>query len=291
MVDQFEETDLKIAPADITPGTAVSGLRKDLRKELQESGALTLDELLNLVYKWENVYGERLSEHDFEVLSLLSLTLGTSKLVLGKKVGIGKEYKEKKRAFLESINSQQEILKTVLGNLDESGRPNKALMRSLGLVTEIFEDYFNLDNPKLTDPGIETEAGFWQGVQGMVTTAFLFRESGWQVKLPKAELDLYYDMDLLVKNPRGEVYAVDVTAKRPQFIGDTGEFSSAFYVQKKAVPQDLPKGAVNNLKGYLKVNVPPLIHYSANAFYKDRMTGFPKKDSIVEFSELVGKLT
>ena len=283
MVDQLVETALvgyQVAQEGRLE-SAVSGLSKNLRKDLNERGELSLNELLDKVYYWENIYGEKLSEGEFEVLSVLSMVLGTTKMVLDKSVGVRKT-DVAKSAFLESVTAQQEILKTVLANLGQDGKPKRAVAKSFALVTEIFEDYFNPEKPKLTTLGVEREAGLWQGIQGMMTTAFLFREAGWEIRLPPPKLDVDYDVDLIVRSPAGKVFAVDITAKMPQIIDDKGTLSEPFYLEKRGVPHfpELPE----DTKGLIRINVPPLRHHSSQEFYEDRITGFPTAGTINKFT-------
>lgn len=280
MVDQIVET------SEVGLESAIGGLSHDLRRDLNERGLLSLNELLDKVYYWENIHGEKLSEEEFEVLSVLSMVLGTTKMVLDKSVGVRKGEVEKS-AFLQSVTAQQEILKTVLGNLDEYGKPKRAVVKSFALVTEVFADYFDPENPKLDTAGAEREAGLWQGIQGMMTTAFLFRGAGWEIKFPPPELDVNFDVDLIAKNPAGKVFAVDITAKSPHIIDEAGTLSEPFSVQKKGVPPHFPPDLRQALQGAIKINVPPLKHHSSMAFYEDRITGFPAGSAIDKFTSVV----
>lgn len=289
MVDQITERETPpqyfVAPESSLQGTATE-MARDLKDDLGKKGELTLDELLNSVYEWENVHGEKLGDDEFEALSILSLALGTTKVILSEHVGSkGKS----ERAMMQSIATQQDVVRTVLGSLDENGMPDRGLAKTFCLVTEIFEDYFNPESPKLTDPGAETVAGFWQGVQGMVTTSLLLREAGWEVKLPPPELDMKYEMDLLARNQKGEVYAIDVTARVPKMIDDLGTMSKPYTVEKSGVPRYVPKDAVKDLKGFIKINVPPLRHYASRTFYEDRLIGSPSKEAVDEFVSRVEK--
>lgn len=288
MTDQLVETSLagfQVAQGDRLE-SAIGGLSKDLRRDLNERGQLSLNELLDKVYYWENIHGEKLSEQDFEVLSVLSMVLGTTKMVLDKSVGVRKR-EVAKSTFLESAVAQQEILKTVLANLGEDGKPKKGVVRSLALVSEVFEDYFNPQNPKLETPGAEREAGLWQGIQGMMTTAFLFREAGWGIKFPTPEFDVEYDVDLIVIDPSGNAFAVDVTAKMPRIVDDAGTLSEPFYIDKKDVPPYFPTELAESVDGCLKINVPPLKHHSSGEFYKDRISGYPDISAIDKFKHLL----
>jgi hypothetical protein len=266
--------------------SAVVGLGKDLKRDLSERGILSLDELLNKVYYWENIHGEKLGEGDFEVLSILSMVLGTAKMVLDKKVGVIRE-EVPKSAFLGSAQAQQEILKTVLANLGEDGRPNKSVIRSLSLVAEIFEDYFNPEKPRLETSGLETEAGFWQGIQGAMTTAFLFREAGWEVRFPPPQFDVKWGVDLIARDPDGRTFAIGITAKTPRIIDRMGRLSEPFYVERKSVSQDYPRELAESLDGYLKINVPPLSHSSSHGFYENRVTCYPGKGAVDQFTQML----
>ncbi len=288
MADQLTETSpvgYQVAQESLL-ASAIGGMSKDLRKDLSEKGLLSLNQLLDRVYYWENIHGEKLTEREFEVLSLLSMALGTAKMVLDKSVGV-KRGEVPKSAFLESVAAQQEILTTVLTNLDADGKPKREVVKSFALVTEIFEDYFNPENPKLETFGLERECGFCQGLRGMITAAFLFREAGWEVKLPPPELDVDYDIDLMVKNPQGAIFAVDITAQVPRIIDkEKGTLSRPFSVEKKGAPH-LPGVTLEGVGGSIKINVPPLRHYSSEKFYEDRITGFPSRAAIEEFTRAV----
>lgn len=284
MVDQAIETaeapSFEVAPVEKLE-TAVTKMGKGLKKDLQERGEVGLDELLNRVYSWENKYGEKLTDDEFEVFTILSLAIGTVKVVYEKKVGKERIPEE---AALESIATQQEIVRMTLGNLDNDNRPRRGLMRSFALVTEIFEGYFDPEKGRIKEEAVYTEEGFWQGVQGMVTTALMFNEEGWEVKLPPPELDLKDEIDLLVKNDEGKIYGVDVTAKRPHIIDKKGNLSPPFYVEKVDTPDYTPSQLKESINGFIKVNVPPLRHNSSEDFYEDRMTGFPSKKALGEFN-------
>jgi hypothetical protein len=277
MIDQIIEAPL------VRLETAISGLSKDLRKDLKERGFLSLNELLDKVYYWENIHGEKLSEREFEVLSVLSMVLGTAKMVLDKSVGV-KKSEVTKSTFLESVIAQQEILKTVLDNLDEDGKPKKGVVKSFALVTEIFEDYFNPQNSKLDTSGVEREAGLWQGIQGMMTTAFLFREAGWEIRFPPPQLDVDYDVDLIVRNTKGKIFAVDITAKMPRIIDEKGTLSEPFYIEKRRVPPNISEKLAEAVEGSIKINVPPLRHYSSQEFYENRITCYPARSVISKFT-------
>lgn len=278
MAEIEEAPVIKIAPTNLE--TAVLNLGKDLKEDLDRKGLLSLDELLDRVYDWENVYGEKLTDDEFEVFSILSLVLGTIKTVYENKAG--REHTSQ-NALINSVTTQQEIVKIVLSNLEKDGKPSRALMRSFGLVTEIFEEYFDPEKGRIEEGGVYTESGYWQGIQGMVTTALLFNNIGWEVKLPPPELDINYGVDLLVKDLENNIFAVDVTAKRPQIIDKKGTMSSSFFVEKKNIPNNVPGNLINNLEGFIKINVPPLNHHSSYKFYENRVAGCPSEETFSRF--------
>ena len=287
MIDQIVESPLVGVPVAAGPTleSAVGGLSRDLRRDLKERGHLTLNELLNKVYDWEQIHGEKLSEQDFEVLSILSMVLGTTKLVLDKKVGATSVSKS---TLLESARAQQDILRTVLSNLGEDGRPNRGVVKSLALAGEIFEGYFNPRNPKIDTAGVETEAGLWQAVQGLMTTAFLFREAGWEIKLPPPELDVDYGVDLIARDPDGKVYTVDVTAWVPWIIDkEAGKLSEPFFLEKEGIPPYFPPELTESVNGRLRINVPPLKHHASQGFYEDRVSGYPHRTAVNKFMQML----
>lgn len=287
MVDQLTELEsppvFVSLPEDKRFEKTVSSFRRDLKADLSNNGELSLDELINKVYDWENVYGEQLSDTEFEVLTVLSLVLGTTKTAIEKSVGSkGIET----HALKQSVETQQEITRLILGDLDENGRPNRATAKMFGLVTEIFDEYFDPKNPKLTTPGAEVEGGLWQGIQGMVTSALLFREAGWEVKFPPINYDIKYEIDLLARNKEGEIFAIDITARTPKKLED-GTMETPFYAMKKPVPRNIPPDVTNGLKGFIRLNVPPLRTDPGHEFYEDRLSGFPTEQSIENFKQMI----
>lgn len=287
MVDQITEIGSSpvfvVGPEEKRLEKAVSSFSRDLRKDLSTSGELSLDELLNKVLDWENEHGEKLSDDEFEVLTILSLVLGTTKTVIEKSVGSkGIE----KFALEQSVQTQQEITKIILSNLDENGKPDRGTAKMFSLVTEIFEEYFNPETTKMTTPGAAVEGGLWQGIQGMVTTALLLKESGWDVRFPPKDYDIKYEIDLMAKSDSGDIFAVDVTAKTPKMTSG-GRLESSFYAEKRPIPRFIPRDVVKGVTGFIRINVPPLRHHSSRTFYSDRMVGFPAESSVESFKQMV----
>lgn len=287
MVDQITEIGTSpvfvVSPEEKRLENAVSSFTKDLRKDLSQSGELSLDELLNKVMDWENVHGEKLTDNEFEVLTILSLVLGTTKTVIEKSVGSrGIE----RFALEQSVETQQEITKILLSNLDENGKPDRGTAKMFSLVTEVFEEYFSPESTKMTTPGATVEGGLWQGIQGMVTTSLLLREAGWDVRFPPKDYDINYEIDLMAKNQDGEIYAIDVTAKTPKMT-EGGGLEEPFYAEKRPIPRYIPRDVVEGVRGFIRINVPPLRHHASRNFYSDRMTGFPADNSVKSFMQMV----
>ena len=87
----------------------------------------------------------------------------------------------------------------------------------------------------------------------------------------------------MVKNPEGKVFAVDATARRPKMIDDKGTMSSPFFVEKRGISGRMPDDLVNNLEGFIRVNVPPLNHHASVGFYENRVTCCPNREAVSEF--------
>jgi hypothetical protein len=186
----------------------------------------------------------------------------------------------------ESINTQQEIVKTVFNNLKEDGKPNAAITRMFGLVTCVFEHYFNPDDLMIKGRGVFRESGVWQGAMGMVTTAVMFNHQGWEVRLPPKDLDLNCEVDLIVKNPKGEIFAVDISSRRADYKDPAGvregEFSLIEAVTKPAV-----RGKIDGLVSTIRINIPPLNSHEAESFYEDRMSGYPSPAGFEKFTKAI----
>lgn len=264
---------------------AIVGISREIRSEFGNRDDIHAGEMLNRVLEWEAIYSNKLDENELEVLSTFSLVLGTinykaEKMITGKK-------EEIRKAKLESVETQQAVLRVVFSNLDEEGKPNESIMKLFSWECELFDEYLNPEHPKIIDKGIEPEAGYWQGILGMVTTAFLFKNAGWNIRLPQKEWDVDHDIDLIVKNKEGKVFTVDVTAKMPRYSPETGETEKAFYIKKWVGGDNLDFLPFRGLKGNIVLNVPPLRCPASYDFYSNRITAYPNEESSKRFSELI----
>ena len=95
---------------------AIVGIRREIKREFGNRDSIHAGEMLNRVLEWEAIYGNKLDENELEVLSTFSLVLGTinykaEKMITGKK-------EEIRKAKLESVETQQAVLRVVFSNLD-----------------------------------------------------------------------------------------------------------------------------------------------------------------------------
>ena len=201
--------------------------------DLRSNGAVTLNELLDHVLDLEAKYEDRLSDEELAVLGSLSLLLGISKKMIKAETSTPKLQTEITKNHLEAIGVQREIAGIILTNLDSNGKPKPEISRFYRIVAGVFEDYFNPENPKLEDAGIERKAGVFQGILGMTATAFLFKNAGYEIRYPPPQYDLEHEVDLLVRDREGKIYAVDITARTPRPTGE-GEVGSAFSLGEKS---------------------------------------------------------
>ncbi len=134
-----------------------------------------------------------------------------------------------------------------------------------------------LSDEQKNDPEIKTVLNLLQGIQGMCTTALLFKSIGWEVGLPDPDDDIDYEADLFVKNPQGFIYCVDVTAKIGK-AGEDGREPEKFVVKWGHLPD-----AWTNVMRAIRVNVPPLISRNSERYYSSRALGFPNQTMIDEF--------
>lgn len=256
-------------------------------RSIRESGALTLNQLIDHTLDLESRYGEKLTDEEFAVLTSLSLLLGASQRVITAEAPPQTDRSQKEKAYLESISAQQEVTQIILSNLDAQGKPKPEISRYYRIVSIVFEEYFNPENPKLEDAGLEKEAYFYQGVLGMVTTALLFRNAGYEIRFPPPIYDLKHDVDLIVRDESGNTYAVDITARLPENLG--GESFDPLTLETKPVyPGHLRENL--QISSFIKINVPPLWTHESNTFYEDRPTGYPSESAKNMFNQKLGKI-
>lgn len=293
MSDTTSETETLSPPAQYLVGHDSQGefskVISQFGHDLKENGALTLDQLIDHALEIESRYMDRLSDDELAVLATLSLLLGTSQREIKTRTSREPTSSEQRyKVWQETIGVEQEVAGLILSNVGEDGKPKSEVSKYYRLVASIYEDYFNPESPKLTDAGLERESKFFQGILGSVTTAFLFKSKGYEVRFPPALYDLKWNVDLLVKSPEGELFAVDITAKDPLF--REGGQKAAFSVETKDPPDGFPRHDLTITKGFLRVNVPPLTHHASLGFYEDRSTGYPSESAKSEFSSKIDEI-
>ena len=278
------QTKIEYATPKVSPGTssamkeAVTEGHRLIDGIAAKGEDVTLNELLGKIYEWENKFGDRVQGNEIEALQATSYMLGTVDYF------ITHEASDPKAARLQSITTQRDFLRMVFSNLDKEGRPQEGTSKIFGLITYVFEKFF-INKDLVADARSGLEAGLWQGTMGMVTAGFLFKEAGWKVAFADPKLDMYCDCDFLAENPQGQVYSVDVTAKGVEYDKDGGR-KQPFRVSQEKVSHAVDR-QYSQIAGNIRVNVPPIWHLEADAFYEDRRSGFPKPEIVEKFKKLV----
>lgn len=263
--------------------TATTQMRRELSGMGTETDPTNLNAILDRVYGWENENLDKVSQDEIEALQTLSLMLGMVKFS-SEHAGKGPEAKLSVRK--QNIEIEHDILRTVFSNLDEEGKPNEVISRAFSLVSSVFDEYFDPHTPRVTDKGAISN-GAWVGAMGMVTASLMFNRAGWEIRIPPMELDLSYDTDLLVRNPSGEIFAVDVTAQTPA--SNKGYTNTdQLYSVSMGQADDRLKSVIPEVSGVIKVNVPPLMTREADSFYENRRTGLPNEKALDKFKSVIG---
>lgn len=271
-LEEIKKTEYQIVNPERFASTALV-----FRRKLEENGYKSLDELIESVVALEAEFDSySISDSEFEILCLASYLLGvTKKNVEAKKGPVPIEPEAVKKARLEAIELQQRAVKIVLSNADaKTGRYDKGLAKHFLTISSVFAKYFQEDS-EISDIGAQTESGFLRGVRGMITAALLFDSADWKVALPDAEEDLLGNVDLIVSSPKGKVFEIDVTAKRPQ----KDRYEEPFYIEQ----------AGNSIR----INIPPLSYPASEGFYRkdiSRAIGFPSQQTIQQFNKLMANV-
>jgi hypothetical protein len=262
---------------------------RGIKKELgSREGVITLDEILDRVYRWETENDKKVTPAEAESLYILSLILKT--------VEVSTEKREKgdrleiQKANLQNIETQRDIVRHVFQNVDSKGIPNEAVVESFGLVCSVFEDILNPGTPEKFERGVIREVGLWQGAVGMITAAQMFNRIGWRVGFADPLLDLRYDVDFVAFDPEGEAFSVDVSSGiMPEGIGRQDLEEGLFYVRKGRVRQEELLSKIPNLRGTIRVNFPPLWHAEAEEFYDHarKHSACPAQWAVERFRDLL----
>jgi hypothetical protein len=274
----------EVRPAIINqaPSAEFNSHVKELNRSLlnPEAGQMDLNEILDRVYTWENTFSDKVSQNEIEALQSLSLVLATVNLEAQKKEN--ESMSDKLFKYKQSIETQRSLVRLVMQNLDTDGKPDQVATRSLSLITNVFERYFDPLNE--ADQNMKYQAGgFWQGVLGMVTAAQMFNRAGYKVYFPPEEADLRYDIDLVVENRIGSKFGVDVTeSSMPKDLHMGEEDNNLFYVRKYSKGEHKILDIFPQLKGLIRINIPPARSYQAESFYEPghRGVGCPSQESV-----------
>ncbi len=257
--------------------SGVDAARKDLHL-----GSLSITEFEKRIGDLENTWGSSLNGEEKAVLSLFSQLFGFANWA--RKVGPLDlaEREEKTNLIEESVLIQQEIVRTVTSNVNlKKLEFSKPLARYFVFLTDVFGDMLVEDHLDMKEYSRLVE-----GARGMVTTAFLFAKIGWEVSLPPTEYDMYYGVDLVVKNPEtGKYFAVDVTSSGSK------EHEELFFLKRTEPHKELKYSPSWNKVGFLRINIPPLrdirggMNDKAHDFYESkhgqwsRALGIPSKEA------------
>jgi hypothetical protein len=267
---------------------AISQFR-EIKKELGgREGVISLEEILDKVYRWEAENNEKVTPREAESLYILSLILRTIQVAAEKRQKGGQA--EIQKANLQNIETQRDIVRHIFQNLDARGVPNETVVESFGVVCSVFEDVLNPTRPERFERGVAHEVGLWQGVIGMITAAQMFNRAGWQVGFADPLLDLRYDVDFVAFDPMGRAFTVDVTSGiMPEGIKKEDLEESLFYVRKGRVRQEELFSKIPNLHGAIRVNFPPLWHSESEDFYDPafRHSACPSEWAVGRFKELL----
>lgn len=270
------------------PSENFRGVVKDLERripqmETEVDDTVMLDKILFPVMDWEEASADKVTPNELEALGIVQSVLGTVEYGISLKLKDTKESKRQMRKL--QVEMQRQAVKLLLGNLDETGSPNETIVRSMDLVTSIFEQHLSEHPDRFFQRGLDVEKYFWQGVMGMTTAAQMFTMIGWEVGLPPIDYDIDHNVDLIVRNPSGDIYTVDVGAKTHGF--GSGE---DLYVIKT-----LPENHAEVLESFditarIVMNVPPLKHPQSISFYDSnkRKSGTPSEKALERMRKVLG---
>lgn len=259
---------------------ATSQIGRELRLLNKDQSEISLSQILNKVIEWEAEFGDKVKEEEIESLEVLSMMIGMVKF--------SQEHRRTDEARLsrENVDIEHQVLRVVFNNLEPDGKPNETIMRSFSLVTGVFDTFFDMNTSKISDKGILKEMGYWQGAMAAVTTAVMFNNAGWEVRLPTPEMDIESEVDLVVVNPKGERFTVDITARRPGHDKSLSNEDDLFYIKTGDVRPEIAELSWN-FKGNIKINIPPLASRESDTFYENRRTGYPNERAIAKFKGMI----
>lgn len=258
-------------------GLVTASFKKELYSLARERGEITLEQLRERVKTWEVENDIKVNEEELDALYILSQVFGTVAYMLEHGV-------EARRSMEKAVQTEHDILKTMFANFDAQGKLNGDIAHSFALVKSAVDDFMGEDFLKLKDPGVIREHGWWYSIVSTFTVALLFNQSGWEVFLPPADLDLDNEVDLIVKNPNGAIFTVDVTARDKSKDKTIGEFSDSLFYLRYQKPKNILFSQIDKLTGTIKINLPPIRHPEALVFYDSLETGYPAKEAFIKFN-------
>lgn len=264
-----------------------------VQKEFDQ-GSLCRREFSRRIGELEIKFGQDLKPEEKAVLSLFSqmFSLVSWKGEIGDLENVDQE---QRTGFMqESVMLQQEVVKMVTDNIDlEKMEFSRPLARYFLFLTDVFGDLMASDCVDMTE-----NSRLVEGIRGMVTSAFLFKKIGWEVSLPPVDHDVFYGVDLMVRNPEtGRYYAVDVTAS----LHGKNRGEDVFEL-KRVAPHSELRG-VGGWKDvhFLRLNVPPIKNrgggllsearasYVSRGGIATRALGIPNEDMVKKFVTMLQK--
>jgi hypothetical protein len=105
---------------------------------------------------------------------------------------------------------------------------------------------------------------------------------GWEIRLPPARADIENEVDLIVKNAKGDIYTVDITSKVNMNDGLSGCFRASVRESNPAA-----KKLINGLSGTIRINVPPVRTQEADDFYENKITGYPGEKGLTALKNIL----
>lgn len=248
-----------------------------------KEGVISADTILQSVLKWENAHLDKVESGEIGALILLSEVIGSMDMAGGLERMDKPEMN--RLARIKMIEAQRTCVTTVLHNMKSDEFPNDQVFRAMSLITQVFEDTLLPQPDRFYEKGLEKYAFFWQGVMGMTTAAQMFIRSGWKVGFGPIDLDLESDVDLIVRNPKGDVFTVDVASKFDRIThGDAYKTDVSSEKNLKVLT------TLGFVSGRILINIPPLRDLRFESFYdpEHRATGTPSKASIAKFKNTLG---
>lgn len=126
--------------------------------------------------------------------------------------------KRRQEAIESGIDFQQRLALVILEN-SVVGADGLAFTNR---VDEVFKLLFDIAKKVGDEDLLESEQGYIDGCRAMVSACLTLRMCGWEVSMPKASWDRYFDIDLISVSPAGRRYGIDVTTGREGkiYLGD-----------------------------------------------------------------------